>query len=1174
MDTQPSQLQKPRGPEVPPSDGLDRKNDSGFRLGDIVPLATIPLFFILFCVLTADDVERPFESYPLLFVLNTLFLSALPLVVSYYSVRGYMASGHVSLLMLGYGALSLGLGSFLAALTPHLGGGPNTIVTMHDTSALLSALFNVSGAAHALGRSQKQTVPERRQLYMSILGVLTVFFLGSLLFGVLKGLTPPFFVQGVGPTHLRQVVLGSSIGFFAISATLLGAVFAVSRSRFTSWYWMGLALIAVGLMCVVVQKSVGSDVGWLGRSAQSFGITYLLVAVLTARTELRDRDLPFVSNLWTFFISRLELVVVERTRELAAANHRLVIAAEEIRTLNDGLERLVNERTSELAESNKKLFVEIAERDRIAAALRESENRHRAIFDGAPVGILVADRQTMRIRHANQAISRMLGYAPDELTSLSFHDIHPKDRSAETIGDFQPDMSEVRTGDEAIGCLRKDGTVFYADVSTTFVEIDGVPCTMVFCRDVTERKRAEEKVNIKEKAIQTASSGIAFATSDGVVTDINESFLTMWGFHGRDEAIGTHVSEYWADAEQFSDAFQEFLQEGIFSGELKGKRRPDGTTFDVYLAANTVYDEYGAPLLIMASFTDITQRKRTEEKLRRSEANLRSLVNAVTEPVFLLSPDGGVVTANEEIAWRLGTSADDLIGSCIYDYLPPDVAQRRRAWVDEVVATGNHMVTEDEHRGFHLEYSIYPVFDERGAVVRLAVFALDVTSKKKAKEALRESEERFRSVFESATECISISDRDSRFTHVNPAFSNLFGIPDSEIIGMTPVDLYGQELGEQVIEINERVLQGERITHEQVRTVSGTPIRFQDIKVPLKDDKGNIAGICCLSRYSVGNSSEFEKDSIGLKECLSPAMQETLRVARSAAFSRGIVLLLGESGCGKDHLARWIHENSRCSSGPFLAVNCAALPKELAESELFGHELGAFTGARVQKRGQLEMAEGGTLLLNEIGELDLSLQAKLLSFLDTSSFLRVGGQKLVNVSARLLAATHRNLQREVAEGRFLAPLFYRLSVIPIRVPPLRERLEDIPMLAREIMARVAREAQLTEIPLIDKRHLEVLSNYHWPGNVRELRNVIERSLILWRGGRLKLVIGEAEDILKSSGIRIGYTPGKTLHEAHQEVTKYFMDESLHKCEGDKTKAAQLLGISRDSFYRYFKKLNQ
>ena len=229
-----------------------------------------------------------------------------------------------------------------------------------------------------------------------------------------------------------------------------------------------------------------------------------------------------------------------------------------------------------------------------------------------------------------------------------------------------------------------------------------------------------------------------------------------------------------------------------------------------------------------------------------------------------------------------------------------------------------------------------------------------------------------------------------------------------------------------------------------------------------------------------------------------------MREASSAAASDGTVLLQGESGSGKDYLARWIHDHSKRALGPYFSLNCAAISRELAESELFGHERGAFTGAHGRKRGLLELAEGGTLLLNEIGELPLSLQSKLLTFLDTRSFLRVGGEKPINVNARIISATNRSLDDEVEEGRFLSALFYRINVFGITVPPLRDRIEDIPVLMEEIMSRLAVELQLTHLPYVDPAFAIALTRYDWPGNVRELRNALERALMLSDGHELEL----------------------------------------------------------------------
>ena len=223
------------------------------------------------------------------------------------------------------------------------------------------------------------------------------------------------------------------------------------------------------------------------------------------------------------------------------------------------------------------------------------------------------------------------------------------------------------------------------------------------------------------------------------------------------------------------------------------------------------------------------------------------------------------------------------------------------------------------------------------------------------------------------------------------------------------------------------------------------------------------------------------------------------------------VPLQGESGSGKDYLARWIHDHSKRALSPYFSLNCAAITRELAESELFGHERGAFTGAHSRKRGLLELAEGGTLLLNEIGELPLSLQSKLLTFLDTRSFLRVGGEKPHNVNARIISATNRSLDKEVEEGRFLSALFYRINVFGINVPPLRDRIEDIPVLLEEIMSRLAAELQLTQLPYIDPAFAIALARYDWPGNVRELRNALERSLMLSDGRSLSLTLPSVQE---------------------------------------------------------------
>ena len=447
----------------------------------------------------------------------------------------------------------------------------------------------------------------------------------------------------------------------------------------------------------------------------------------------------------------------------------------------------------------------------------------------------------------------------------------------------------------------------------------------------------------------------------------------------------------------------------------------------------------------------------------------------------------------------------------------------------------------------------------------------DQTDRKLAEQALRQSEERFRAIFESAQDAIFIKDQNLRYSHVNPAFGKLFGLNSSQVIGRRAEDLFGEQAGKHITDVDLRVLAGETVEEEQAALIQGVERTFHHISVPLLDVGGTIIGVCGVSRDVTERRRVVPVPKVAADKYRSEAMRTAVREARKAAATDSIVLLLGESGSGKDYLARWIHEHSRRAGGPYFSVNCAAVAKELAESELFGHESGAFTGARGRKKGLLELAEGGTLLLNEIGELPLALQSKLLTFLDTRSFMRVGGEKSVHVNARLIAATHRELEQEVAEGRFLSPLFYRLNVFTISVPPLRDRVEDIPLLIDEIMSKLAEEMQLTHVPNMDLGTMRSLAHYSWPGNVREMRNVLERAIMLSDGDNLSVSLPASDSGSADWSYELRFQPNRTLHDVTDEVIRWLCVEGLRRTGGSKKKAASLLGISRDSLYRYMKR---
>lgn len=464
--------------------------------------------------------------------------------------------------------------------------------------------------------------------------------------------------------------------------------------------------------------------------------------------------------------------------------------------------------------------------------------------------------------------------------------------------------------------------------------------------------------------------------------------------------------------------------------------------------------------------------------------------------------------------------------------------------------------------------------NDLGRPVRMAGIVLDITHRKEIEEELHRTAERFRGIFDSARDCIFLKNSRHQYTHVNPAFATMVGCPESDIIGWTDSDLYDPQSAKNLRRVDERVLHGESVEQEHTRLIHRVPRTFLDTKVPMSDSTGKIVGILGISR-EITDRKRTEPDVSGTVSGIeAPVMLATMRSVRLAAETDIIVLLMGESGVGKDHLARYIHDNSKLAGGPFFSINCAAVTQELAEAELFGYEAGAFTGARGPKRGLLELAEGGTILLNEIGDLSLPLQAKLLTFLDTRQFTRVGGVKLLTVHARLIAATNRNLGEEVSEGRFRRDLFYRFDVFTIRVPPLRERVEDISHLVLRMTEELSNKMGLDSVAQIDPEALHSLEEYPWPGNVRELRNVLERALILCDKKRITaddLSINQRSQQLgegKTWSYTIAFPENQTINDVTMDVKRHLVTEALRRTGGSRKRAAELLGISPDSLKHY------
>jgi PAS domain S-box-containing protein len=491
-----------------------------------------------------------------------------------------------------------------------------------------------------------------------------------------------------------------------------------------------------------------------------------------------------------------------------------------------------------------------------------------------------------------------------------------------------------------------------------------------------------------------------------------------------------------------------------------------------------------------------------------------------------------------------------------------DITERKKA--EQVLSTAkDDLERQVKQRTAELEQSNRDLADE-------------MEQREKTDQAIRESEQRFKAIFEGAEDYIFIKDRSLKYTSVNPAAARLLNVPASQLIGLAEEDAFQGRSAAQIREVDTRTLKGDTIQEEVTFTVSGQRVSWLETRIPLRNHSDEPIGICIIA-HDISDRKAVEHVPEFIMDCPSQAMRATVRQATLAAKGDITVLLLGESGSGKDYLARYIHDHSHRASGPYFSINCAAVSADLAESELFGHERGSFTGAVGRKRGLLELAEGGTLLLNEIGELSLALQSKLLTFLDTRKFLRVGGEKEISVSARLIAATNRDLGEAVNKGTFRQDLLYRLNVMAITVPPLRERLEDIPILAPKLLSQIRADLQLNEIPTITEQAMKALRAYAWPGNVRELRNVLERAVILGRGkeiGPAQLGLPQVCTPVDDSGssFTVGFPPEGSVNEVTQNVKRFLVKKALRQSNGRRNRAAKILGISRDSLKHYMKTL--
>ena len=425
-------------------------------------------------------------------------------------------------------------------------------------------------------------------------------------------------------------------------------------------------------------------------------------------------------------------------------------------------------------------------------------------------------------------------------------------------------------------------------------------------------------------------------------------------------------------------------------------------------------------------------------------------------------------------------------------------------------------------------------------------------------------------VFDQLSDALIIYDRDLKITGVNRAAERLIGLTAAEMVGRDCRDVFRCSACESTCGLLEGLHDTTPHGGVRLRTDDGRERLVLVRTTPLLDEQGNLQGAVATVKDVTDEVAPMKREVIAE----SPAMREVINFVRKVAVSEATTILLeGENGTGKDLIAKTLHYESPRQAEPFIAINCAAIPETLLESELFGYEKGAFTDARAQKRGLFELADGGTLFLDEIGEIPLTLQAKLLRVLEEQSFRRLGGLKDIRVDVRFIAATNKNLREAVREGAFRQDLYFRLNVIQIVIPPLRERKEDILPLVEFFIDHYNRKFK-RHIQGVTPEAAELLLAHDWPGNVRELRNAIERAMILEEGthitpASLPIAISKSEPAVARPVLAAREIPDEEMSLAENE--KQLLIRALEKTNGNQTQAARLLKITRDTLRYKMKK---
>jgi PAS domain S-box-containing protein len=670
--------------------------------------------------------------------------------------------------------------------------------------------------------------------------------------------------------------------------------------------------------------------------------------------------------------------------------------------------------------------------------------------------------------------------------------------------------------------IKKDGTQIVVASRWSLKRDDrGAPvAALVTSNDITARKRAEETARRSEKelrdVIETVPAMVWSTLPDGSIDFINHRWQELTGLTPED-ALGWNweTAVHPDDHVKFVADWRAALSAGHPLESEVRVRAANGEYRWLFVRNVPLSDELGTIVKWYGTSIDVHERRRAEESMREGELRFRTFVDHAADAFFVHDEEEPrtLIDVNRRACESLGYTREELIGMLPQD-LDPDVSSERSQWMRQRIKAGEACSFETRHR--RKDGTIFPVevrvrsFSQGGRKLVISL-ARDISERKRAEEAIRQSEKHLRDVIDTVPVMAFTTRPDGSTEFVNRRWHEYTGLGAEQAGPYRRNSLHPDDVDAHIRKWQVSLATGAPFENEVRHRGTDRQYRWFLVRcVPLRDEHGNILkwfGTLTDINERKQAEEKLRHENVALREEIekvwmfeevvgaSPALRSVLSAVSKVGPTDSTVLLTGETGTGKELIARAIHKKSPRAERAFVAVNCAAIPQSLIASELFGHEKGAFTGALQRRLGSFELAEAGTIFLDEVGELPLETQIALLRVLQEREIQRVGGSQPIRLNVRVLAATNRDLHNAIAAGAFREDLFYRLNVFPVHIPPLRERTEDIPVLVEYFIDRFARKAGKS-IRSIEKCALELLNSYSWPGNIRELQNVIERAVIV------------------------------------------------------------------------------